>query len=71
MIIASLRRFKTLKGIALIYVVSYGTEPNWFARAIPSRVSDACRREFVTAFATVRKQFDLLPLDEDAPLSLW
>src|SRR6188472_3394942 len=38
----------------------FGQEPNWFAQPLPSRISDACRRAFVTAFAKMRKEFDLL-----------
>jgi hypothetical protein len=67
-IIAMLRGHKScakLKGVGFVYVGSLGQEPNWFARPIPSRVSDACRREFVTALATVRKEYDLLPSDQD------
>ena len=44
-----------LNGVAFVW--SFGQEPNWFA---PSRVSEACMREFVTALARVRKEFDLL-----------
>jgi hypothetical protein len=68
MIMAPLRKFKTLKGIAFIYVGSYGTEPNWFARTIPSVVPNACRKKFVTAFAAVRKEFDLIPLDANGSM---
>src|SRR5262249_61470529 len=32
----------------------------WFAQPLPSRISEACRRAFVTAFTKVRKEFDLL-----------
>jgi len=49
-----------LQGVAFVFVGSFGQEPNWFARPRPSRVSDACMREFVTALARVRKEFDLL-----------
>ena len=49
-----------LKGVAFVFVGSFGQEPNRFARPRPSRVSDACMREFVTALARVRKEFDLL-----------
>ena len=49
-----------LKGVAFVFVGSFSQEPNWFARPRPSRVSDACMREFVTALARVRKEFDLL-----------
>jgi len=49
-----------LKGVAFVFVGSFGQEPNWFARPRPSRVSEACMREFVTALARVRKEFDLL-----------
>jgi len=48
-----------LKGVAFYYVGSFGREPNWFARPVPSRVSDVCRRQFVTALAKVRQEFDL------------
>jgi hypothetical protein len=54
-IIAMLRGHKScakLKGVGFVYVGSFGQEPNWFARPIPSRVSDACRREFVTALGS-------------------
>ena len=54
-----------LKGISFVYVGSFGQEPNWFARPIPIRVSDRCMKEFVTALAVVRKEFDLLPGDQD------
>jgi hypothetical protein len=48
-----------LKGIALVYVGSLGTEPNWFARPIPPQVSPKCMKLFVTALAQVRKEYDL------------
>ena len=48
-----------LKGVDLVYVGSSGGEPNWFARTIPTQVTETCRRAFVTAFARVRKEFDL------------
>ena len=49
-----------LQGVAFVFVGSFGQEPNWFARPRPSRVSEACMREFVTALARVRREFDLL-----------
>jgi len=49
-----------LKGVGFVHVGSFGQEPNWFARPVPSRISEDCRRAFVTALATVRKEFDLL-----------
>jgi hypothetical protein len=48
-----------LKGVAFVFVGSFGQEPNWFARPRPARVSDACMRDFVAALARVRKAFDL------------
>ncbi len=54
-----LRSCAKLKGVAFVFVGSFGQEPNWFARPRPSRVSDACMREFVTALARVRREFDL------------
>jgi hypothetical protein len=54
-----LKSCRKLKGVGFYYVGSFGREPNWFARPVPSRVSDACRREFVTALAKVRQEFDL------------
>ena len=60
-IMSMLRELKScakLKGVAFVW--SFGQEPNWFARPRPSRVSEACMREFVTALARVRKEFDLL-----------
>jgi hypothetical protein len=47
------------QGVAFVFVGSFGQEPNWFTRPRPSRVSDACMREFVSALARVRKEFDL------------
>src|SRR5262249_9521762 len=35
-----------LKGVAFVFVGSFGQEPNCFVRPRPSRVSDACMREF-------------------------
>jgi len=55
-----LKECAKLKGVGFVHVGSFGQEPNWFAQPLPSRISDACRRAFVTAFAKVRKEFDLL-----------
>ena len=49
-----------LKGVRFVHVGSFGQEPNWFAQPLPTRISEACRRAFVTALAKVRKEFDLL-----------
>jgi len=57
-----LRACAKLQGVAFVFVGSFGQEPNWFARPRPSRVSDVCMREFVTALAQVRKECDLLPV---------
>jgi hypothetical protein len=54
-----LRECAKLKGIRFVHVGSFGQEPNWFAQTRPSQISEACRRAFVTAFAKVRKEFDL------------
>jgi hypothetical protein len=51
-----LRECAKLKGIRFVHVGSFGQEPNWFAQPLPSRISEACRRAFVTAFAKVRKE---------------
>ena len=62
-IMSTLRGLKScakLTGVAFVFVGSSGQEPNWFARPRPSRVSEACMREFVLALARVRKEFDLL-----------
>jgi hypothetical protein len=62
-IIAMLRGLKEcakLKGAEFVYVGSLGQEPNWFARPFPARVSEACKRAFVSALAKLRKEFDLL-----------
>jgi len=56
---------RRIKGITIVHVGSFGTEPNWFARPNPSRVSNASMKEFVSALARVRKEFDLL-FDEGA-----
>jgi hypothetical protein len=59
-VLRGLRECAKLKGIRFVHVGSFGQEPNWFAQPLPSRISEACRRAFVTAFAKVRKEFDLL-----------
>jgi hypothetical protein len=63
---APLRGLKTcakLKGVDFVHVGTFGgRERNRFAPAIPTLVSEACRRQFVTALAKVRQQFDLSPL---------
>ena len=51
---------RKITGVEFVYVGSLGSEPNWFARPLPSRVSEACMREFVSAFAQVRRGYDLL-----------
>jgi hypothetical protein len=51
---------RKIKGVEFVYVGSVGSEPNWFARPLPVRVSDACMKEFVSALAQVRKAHDLL-----------
>jgi len=61
-IMAMLRGLKEcarLKGVGFV-LGSFGQEPNWFARPLPTRISEACRRAFVTSLAKVRKEFDLL-----------
>ena len=50
---------RRIKGITIVFVGSLGSEPNWFARPNPSRVSEASMREFVSALAKVRQEFDL------------
>lgn len=55
-----LKECARLKGVGFVHVGSFGQEPNWFARPLPTRISEACRRAFVTALAKVRKEFDLL-----------
>jgi len=54
----SLKSCRKLKGADFFYVGSIGQEPNWFARPVPFRVSEACR---VSALGEVRREFDLLP----------
>jgi len=51
---------RKIKGVEFVYVGSLGSEPNWFARPLPHRVSEACMREFVFALARVRQAYDLL-----------
>jgi hypothetical protein len=53
-----LKECARLKGVGFVHVGSFGQEPNWFARPLPTRISEACRRAFVTALAKVRKEFD-------------
>ena len=55
-----LKECARLKGVGFVHVGSFGQEPNWFARPLPIRISEACRRAFVTSLAKVRKEFDLL-----------
>lgn len=56
---------RRIKGITIVHVGSFGSEANWFARPNPSRISDSSMKEFVSALAKVRKEFDLL-FDENA-----
>jgi hypothetical protein len=58
-LLRGLKACAKLKGVSFVFVGSFGQEPNWFARPKPSRVSEACMREFVSALARVRKEFDL------------
>jgi hypothetical protein len=51
---------RKITGVEFVYVGSLGSEPNWFARPQPSRVSEACMREFVAALGQVRRTHDLL-----------
>jgi hypothetical protein len=51
---------RKITGVEFVYVGSLGSEPNWFARPLPNRVSEACMREFVSALAQVRRAHDLL-----------
>jgi hypothetical protein len=51
---------RSIRGITIVYVGSFGTEPNWFARPQPSKISPASRKRFVTALAQVRQEYDLL-----------
>ena len=51
---------RKITGVEFVYVGSLGSEPNWFARPLPSRVSEDCMREFVFALARVRQAYDLL-----------
>jgi hypothetical protein len=60
-LLRSLKSCRKLKGADFFYVGSVGQEPNWFARPVPFRVSEACRKSFVSALGEVRRQFDLLP----------
>jgi hypothetical protein len=61
---------RKLQGADFFYVGSVGQEPNWFARPVPFRVSEACRKSFVSALGEVRREFDLLPpKSEDRPLA--
>jgi hypothetical protein len=51
---------RKIKGVEFVYVGSLGSEPNWFARPLPVRLSETCMKEFVSALAQVRKTHDLL-----------
>jgi hypothetical protein len=62
-----LKECAKLKGIRFVHVGNFGQEPNWFAQPLPSRISEACRRAFVTALARVRKEFDLLLGHDEIP----
>jgi hypothetical protein len=56
---------QSIKGITIVYVGSLGSEPNWFARPVPSTISPNSMKKFVSAFAQVRQVYDLLvPSDE-------
>jgi hypothetical protein len=58
--LCGLKACAKLKGVSFVFVGSFGQEPNWHARPLPARVSEACMREFVKALTFVRRQFDLL-----------
>ena len=58
-----------LKGADFFYVGSVGQEPNWFARPVPFRISETCRKSFVSALGEVRREFDLLPPTGKDPLT--
>jgi hypothetical protein len=51
---------RKIKSVEFVYVGSLGSEPNWFARPRPVRISEKCMKEFVSALAQVRKTHDLL-----------
>ena len=51
---------RKIKGVEFVYVGSLGSEPNWFARPLPVRVSETSMKEFVSALAQVRRTYDLL-----------
>jgi hypothetical protein len=51
---------RRIKRVEFVYVGSLGSEPNWFARPLPVRVSETCMKEFVSALAQVRRTYDLL-----------
>jgi hypothetical protein len=57
----SLKSCRKLKGDDFFCVGSVGQEPNWFTRPVPFRVSEACRKSFVSALGEGRREFDLLP----------
>jgi hypothetical protein len=57
--VRDLRSCSKLRGVEFVFVGSWGQEPNWFARPLPSRVSGVCMREVVAALARVRREFDL------------
>jgi hypothetical protein len=58
--VRGLKECAKLKGAEFVHVGSFGQEPNWFARPLPTRISEPRRRAFVIALAKVRKEFDLL-----------
>ena len=64
---------RDLQGVDLVYVGTLGV----IARTAPIVVSNACRRAFVSAFAAVRREFDLIPTEIVwidvivPPLRLW
>lgn len=51
---------RSIKGITIVYVGSFGREPNWFARPVPAQISSISMKKFVSAFAQVRQVYDLL-----------
>ena len=51
---------RTIKGVTIVYLGDMGRRPNWYARPSPPFIPRNCMKHFVTAFAQVRKDYDLL-----------
>jgi hypothetical protein len=55
-----------LPNVALVYVGSLGTEPNWFARPLPPKVSPwYCFRQYLAARVSDHRDISVVSIAEN------